>query len=195
VRLFWIVLMAVAALVAALAAGAVARMTVASAEWRVQALASGYLGTAWHRMRADVRMSTEIGQTPDGGYLLTVQDNVMPGLLTMVTIRCREYSVFNEALVFRDAPPPSSGPCPQPSGPWLDAYTGTATLVSGPGLGLLRLPAARMCHFQDAGRIAALWLQDAPCDSSPWPPAALLVTVEVEGKQAKVSWPVLWVRR
>jgi hypothetical protein len=195
VRLFGIVLVMVAALVAALAAGVVARLTVASSEWKVHALSSGYLGTAWQRMRADVRMSTSIVQTPGGGYLLTVTDTVSPGLPGLVILRCREYSVFEAALVFRDAPPPSSGPCPQPSGPWMDAYTGTGSLVSGVGLGLLRLPSARLCHFQEAGRIAAIWLQDAPCDASPWPPAALLVTVEAEGRQAKVFWPVLWVRR
>jgi len=186
-RLFGLVLLMFAAVVAMLAAAAVARISLASGEGKVQAVAASYLGTVWQRMRGDVSMASHISQVPGGSYLVTVWDPSTGSIL-----RCREYAVFKEVVAFRDAAP-AAGSCPQPTGNWLDAYTGTAELASLTGF--LHLPKAVMCSLHEAGRVAALWVQDSLCPAVPWAPAATLVTVARDGKEALVSWPVLWVRR
>jgi hypothetical protein len=52
-----------------------------------------------------------------------------------------------------------------------------------------------MCSLQEGGRVVALWVQDKLCAAMPWAPGATVLTVERDGKEALVSWPVLWVRR
>jgi len=98
----------------------------------------------------------------------------------------------NGVVAFRDTAP-VAGSCPQPAGSWLDGYTGTTELVSVSGF--LRLPKAVMCSLQEGGRVAALWVQDKLCAAMPWAPVATVLTVERDGREALVSWPVLWVRR
>ena len=43
--------------------------------------------------------------------------------------------------------------------------------------------------------MAALWVQHKLCAAMPWAPVATVLTVERDGREALVSWPVLWVRR
>jgi hypothetical protein len=186
-RLFGLVLVMFASVIAMFAAGAVARVSLASAEGKVQAVAASYLGTVWQRMRGDVSMASQISPIPGGSYLVTVWDPSAGSVL-----RCREYAVFKEVVAFRDTAP-VAGSCPQPAGSWLDGYTGTTELVSLSGL--LRLPKAVMCSLQEGGRVSALWVQDKLCAAMPWAPGATVLTVERDGREALVSWPVLWVRR
>ena len=49
--------------------------------------------------------------------------------------------------------------------------------------------------LQEGGRVAALWVEHKLCAAMPWAPVATVLTVERDGREALVSWPVLWVRR